>query len=514
MNKIGFFLTKCFHYIFMLFVFFLAICSLFVTATHEKYADGSVQEFAKVTANNIPLTIVLFIVSSVFIFSLIKLFKYVSSKVTINTNIAAIIVSLIAFCLSITWILITNIIPGADQELCVRYAIAMNNGDYSCMNRGGYLSNYQVLLGIVSFLRILFKWFGEGNYDAFRIFNALCVPLLIYSGFRITKILSKNNTAVELLYLFLMFINVPMYSYVLFVYGDLSGASLGLFACWMFIELMEDFKPSYLIAMLVASVLAITLRTNSMIFVIAMIVVLIVRMITKFRLYDLLTTFLLIAVLVISNIYVSWFYLPRTFEENASVPVWANIAMSLNYDNDYAGWYNYYELVVLYDNDCNSIAAAEEAKHVIKDVYIPLYLNNPKYAVDFFFNKINSQWQSPMYQGIITNNLLYGSQNSFVMSVYTGTWGKIFNIFMKNYQMVMYATLSVYLYIKRKDNIRIEYYTTLITVFGGFLLSIIWEAKGRYILPYFFCMIPFFATGVCTICDTLFSYSAKIHRSK
>lgn len=30
----------------------------------------------------------------------------------------------------------------------------------------------------------------------------------------------------------------------------------------------------------------------------------------------------------------------------------------------------------------------------------------------------------------------------------------------------------------------------VITVFGGFLFHMIWEAKGRYILPYFVLMLP------------------------
>ena len=38
--------------------------------------------------------------------------------------------------------------------------------------------------------------------------------------------------------------------------------------------------------------------------------------------------------------------------------------------------------------------------------------------------------------------------------------------------------------------------TLVITVFGGFLFHMLWEAKGRYILPYFVMMLPMAAVGI------------------
>ena len=36
----------------------------------------------------------------------------------------------------------------------------------------------------------------------------------------------------------------------------------------------------------------------------------------------------------------------------------------------------------------------------------------------------------------------------------------------------------------------------MITIFGGFLFHMLWEAKGRYILPYFVMMLPMAAVGL------------------
>ena len=49
---------------------------------------------------------------------------------------------------------------------------------------------------------------------------------------------------------------------------------------------------------------------------------------------------------------------------------------------------------------------------------------------------------------------------------------------------------------ERKGINRMEFYLLLVAVFGGFLFSLIWEAKTRYILPFFFMQIPYMAMGI------------------
>ena len=41
----------------------------------------------------------------------------------------------------------------------------------------------------------------------------------------------------------------------------------------------------------------------------------------------------------------------------------------------------------------------------------------------------------------------------------------------------------------------------LVTVFGGFLFHMLWEAKGRYILPYFVMMLPMAAVGLAELTE-------------
>lgn len=492
MSKLSDILIKIFHWLFFALSLFLFVCSVFVTATHEKYENGGVQEFAKVTVNNIPATIMLLIIGIIITFALFCLFSKIEKK--INVEIFAIGISVLAFLLSVIWINILCIVPGADQEFCVNYANAINAGDYSSLDRGGYLSNYPHLLGLVAILRFLFRIFGEGNYQAFRYFNALCVPLLIYSGYRITKKISEDNKAAELFYLISMLLCIPIYGYVLYIYGDLGGPSFGMLAFWMFLESLDSNKAGWKAGLFIGAVMTIVLRKSNAIFLMAMAVVLLLSLLKKIKKNDIIN----LAVLIVSAVFaiecVNWPYLPNKVNPDYAVPVTANIAMGLNYDYGYAGWYNYYELVVMSEHDSIAAEASKEATELMKET-LAVYLANPKLGVDFFFNKINSQWQSPLYQSIVSNNLFYGGQNDFVMSVFFGKIGNFFETFMKMYQMMFYGCIAFLLWNRRKSCVKPEHYTAMIAVFGGFLLSLVWESKGRYIFPYFLIMIPAFSFG-------------------
>lgn len=487
---------------------FLFVCSIFVTATHEKYENGAVQEFAKVTVNNIPMTILLLLLGIGITVALFLLFTKCKFFQKVNTNKVAIIVSLIAFILSIVWINILCIVPGADQEFCVNYANAINNGNFSSLDRGGYLSNYPHLLGLVAILRFLFKIFGEGNYQAFRYFNAICVPILIYSGFSFTKKISDENKAAELFYLVSMLFCIPVYGYVLYIYGDLSAPCFGMLAFWMFLESLDSKKAGWKIGLFLGAVMTVVLRKSNLIFLMAMVVILILRFMKGIKKNDVINLLVLIVSAVFALQCVNWPYLPNKVNPDYAVPVTANIAMGLNYDYGYAGWYNYYELVVMADHNSIAAEASVEASEKIRQT-LAGYFTNPKLGIEFFFNKINSQWQSPLYQSIVSNNLLYGRQNDFVMSVFTGKMGEVFDAFMKMYQMMFYGCTAFLLWKTRKTGLLRENYVTMIAVLGGFLLSLVWESKGRYILPYFLIMISTYSLSGLTFFETVMDLVEK-----
>ena len=473
----------------------LLICGLFVTGIHQKFENGGIDEFVIIEKNNLGIALLVLVGGIALVLGFLKIADVITTRFNINVNAVAAVVCALSFIISVTWINILKVVPGADQEFCVNYANAMNNGDFTCLQQGQYLANYPHLLGIIAFLRLLFKIFGEGNYDAYRYFNAICVPVMIYAGYRIVKKFTNDDKKTELFYLAAMLFCIPAYAYVLYIYGDLGGPALGILSFWFFYECLEKLSVKNITGFVLSTIASITIRKNMLIFVIAMVIVLVISLIKRVQKQDLILLAIVMLTTVFSLKYVEWLYLPEKVDVDHAVPAICNITMGLNDDKGYAGWYNYYELVVMADNDWEPEAAANESMNAIRGVYIPLFVHDPKYAADFFFRKINSQWQVPLYQSIVSNILLYGPQNDFVMSVYFGTWNRIFEWFMKIYQIAMYLFIAYLLFADRKNKKEIDWYAMLIAAFGGFLLSCVWESKARYIFPYFIIMIPFYAFG-------------------
>ncbi|MBO4808213.1 MAG: glycosyltransferase family 39 protein [Lachnospiraceae bacterium] len=519
-TKIATFLTEAFKWIFFAFMTAMFICGFFVTGIHQKFENGGIDEFVIIGRNNLGISALVVIAGIALAFGVFKLGDILTKetankKPKLNMNLFAGIVCAVSFILAIVWINILKVVPGADQEFCVTYADAMNKGDFWCLEQGHYLANYPHLLGLIAFLRLLFKIFGESNYDTFRYFNAICIPIMIYCGYRIVKKFTDDDKKTEFFYLLAMLFCIPVYAYVLYIYGDLGGPALGMASFWFFYQCLDKLSAKNIAGFVIFTIASITIRKNMLIFVIAMIVVLVVRLIKKMDKKDIILLCIIAVTTLFSLKYVEWLYLPEKVDTSHAVPAICNITMGLNDDQGYAGWYNYYELVVMGENDWEPDAASAESMEAIKNVYIPLFIHNPGYTADFFFRKINSQWQVPLYQSIVSNILLYGPQNDFVMSVYFGTWNRIFDWFMKIYQMAMYLFIAYLLFANRKEKKEIEYYTMLIAAFGGFLLSLVWESKARYIFPYFIIMIPFMAFGAKLMYErTILKIRARISKKE
>jgi len=492
MKKVSNVLTKIFHWMFFIVVTYLFACSLLVTAVHRKFENG-IDEFAIVELNKPLPSLLVFVGGIILIVGFYWITEHALAKKRFNINVIAAIVCILAFAISVAWANMVNAIPAADQLYSIQCAVAMNNGDFTTITKGNYLSSYPHLLGLVAFLRLLFRIFGEGNYLAYRYFNAICIPIMIYAGFRIVKKLTSDDNRIELFYLGAMFMCIPAYAYVLYIYGDLAGPAFGILGFWFFYQCLDRVNAKNLTGLFLSNVAAITLRKSILIFALAMVVVLLVKMIGEIDRKDIAVLLVTIASMVFSVIYVNYLFLPNIADTKHAIPASVNIAMGLNDDYGYAGWYNFYEVNLMAECDDDPELASSIAVDNIKNVYIPLYIHNPKYAIDFFFRKINSQWQDPLYQGIVSNNNLEGQHNSFVNSVYYGGVGEFFNWFMKIYQVMMYATIAIVLFLFRKEKHRIENYAMLIATFGGFVLSLGWESKGRYIFSYFIILIPAYA---------------------
>ena len=109
-----------------------------------------------------------------------------------------------------------------------------------------------------------------------------------------------------------------------------------------------------------------------------------------------------------------------------------------------------------------------------------------------------------MYQSIVMNNNIAREQTSLAdLIFYDKTAWKVLDFYMNIYQLVLYLGVLYLLISAWNARYTLQFLVGIIAVYGGFLFSIIWEAKLRYILPYLVIMIPYSVVGLYNLSQRL-----------
>lgn len=286
-----------------------------------------------------------------------------------------------------------------------------------------------------------------------------------------------------------------MYIYTSFVYGESSSTAFCMLAAWMFLECIRNFRISYLLGLYFSTFLALLLRTNTIIVIIALVIVMVIKLLqTATRSQWFIALILLLAALT-PTVLTHTLYRDKIPTDSKTMPAMLFITMGTNDDVADAGWYNSYSFLQYQGHEFDPQAASETAKEDFA-AFLARCREDPAYAVDFYNRKISSQWNAPMYQCIVMNSRVEGPQTALVQSLYEGEGNQRLTDFMNLYQSLIYGGVLAFTIVALKKRFPLKYHVLLIAVFGGFLFSILWEAKARYVFPYFLLMIPYAAVGI------------------
>ena len=394
--------------------------------------------------------------------------------------------------LSSLWVLMAGTIPEADCLQVKAYADLFVSGDTDFFGKGQYLTANDQNLGIFTVLVWLTRLFRSNAILVFQLLMAQLVPLGVYWGYRIVGILADQRS--QFYYLILMLVCFPLYIYVPYVYGDipavvfLMGAVLYVYEC---LEKMTVFRG--VMAALFMGI-AVVIKKNSLIILCAVVIVLLIRCLEKKekRLIN-----LGILVSLCAATWLCGFLVHKAYpiaEDAKPAPSLTYIYMGLSDEDGHPGWFNGAPIVLYGKNDFDVQKTNEEAKLMIQFRWKELTAD-PAVFRDFYMRKLTMQWEVPMFQALPMNRAYQSNANDFVKSVYSGGAATFMETFSKCCQLLVYGTILLYLVVsiaKRKIH-NIEWYLFLIAAFGGFLFSILWEAKPRYVFPYFLMMIPYAA---------------------
>lgn len=438
----------------------------------------------------------------------------------------------IAFCwicmCGIFLILFGRSIPSADSASVFSIAEALALGHTQVIHpTESYLSYYPQQIGLIAFYEIILRiWNLLGvSYSASYIIQCVNVGMacvIVYFQYNTTCLLFQDSDSAAISYIFLAMLNAPLIVYTSFVYGEIPSFAFLSGGLYLLLKYLKSFDTdgrrgwitaAGCLSMLTASV---ALRKNSLIVIIAAVLVLLWEWLASRRHRLLLFGFLLILCSVFVLPAIQHIYEQRAGNTLSSgVPAISYVAMGMQESSRGNGWYNGFNFNTYQESNLNTAVTVSKSKAAIS-ASLSAFRANPGYALRFYRDKFLSQWTDGSYFCRQATQAHTDARRDIVESIYSGKLSKPFIHYCNIYQLLVYAFAFVCLFRQwhgRRSGdppVRLPFYTAMIAVLGGFLFHMVWEANSRYILPYFLLMLPYAAWGLGTATEQ----AIKITRRK
>lgn len=355
-----------------------------------------------------------------------------------------------------------------------------------------YITSYTQQLGIISILQTLYRIAGWENYRLFQALNAVAASCLVLTGYGLTKELSGREEA-GVYFLLMMLGCWPLIIYVPFIYGEVLSILFSMLSIYTLLLYLRKQRLRDILFMALSIAAACLVRSNCYIVLAAMACVLVVKTIADKKLRHILALFACIALYFVGHMGLVKYYEGRLgVDLTHPMPsiLWVAMATQEGEDGKEAGWYNGLAWDLFVD-ECgrDQELATERSKEVIAES-MAKFKADPSYMLDFYKRKIVSQWSEPTYACQVETNHRWSERSAFMDRLYKGDLWKPFVRVMDIYQSLIYWGALFYLLLMLRKKIPVEKLGLLIVVIGGFLFYIFWEAKSRYVFPYFMMMIP------------------------
>lgn len=399
--------------------------------------------------------------------------------------------------------------PSADPYIVYNMGERAADGDLSFFTTAdSYMSYYPQQIGLTTFFALFFKIlkFVPVSVGRFHFVKALycvlnCVSFMLQ--YKLVKGLFKNN-GITAAFMLISILNLPFIMYSSFVYSEIPSFTAMLAGTWFMYKMTEKKSKIYLNLVLSAVFFAISvfLRKNSLIMIIAVLIVSVLKFFYTKKKY-LLVYAVLVAVLSLT-------ILPATvkvYEKITGntiadgVTMYSYIAMGMQDSQRGPGWYNGFNFDTYRDTGMDSDAANEIADASIKE-RLSYFKENPSYAAEFYSKKFLSQWTDPTLAACQATWSDGGGRAQFVYEIYNGKYNKYFVFICNLFQNIVCIGAAVWGVFKTVDIIKGKNaqdasftYLLMIAVFGGFLFHMFWEANSRYIFLYAMMLVPYAAAG-------------------
>lgn len=480
------------------------------------------------------------------------------------------------FGLGILLILFGRTVPAADALSVYNAAAEWILGNTDIIHPTvSYLSYYPQQIGLMAFLELLLRiWNLTGlSVPAWHFIKLVYVCLLCgaiwFQYLSLQYLWPENYKNISCCYLVLVCCNLPMIMYSSFVYGEIPSFAALSVGCYLLLRLLGGssrilFAGFGSILFLTLSVL---LRKNSLIPVIAVLLVLLFETLRPDRNSKMRLVLLIMAVcLAVTSVGI----LPlvqKCYEKKAGntlssgVTAMSYLAMGMQEASRGCGWYNGFNIDT-YDTAGMDTALANEISRLAIDERLAYFREHPGYTADFYLHKHLSQWADGTYASRQATLATYGGRSAFFKEVYEGSLSGGYIEWCNAWQNVLYLGVLAFCIDslkKRRESRaaghmdertanrmaehtagrtanqmadrlgadrhgadwhgadqlgadRLYVYVGLIAVLGGFLFHTFWEANSRYIFSYSLLLMPYCGAGVYTgICRIRDGVRSRFH---
>lgn len=194
----------------------------------------------------------------------------------------------VGFC--ITWVIVVRPYIIGDQGHVCDLAQTFFNGDleeffpkmsYAGVSMSRYMEAYHQQIPLAVIYSIFFRIMNSPIREAIRGINIIGIVLIVFCLYKITKEISKKyeTNKTRLFVLVFTFLSLPMLS--TFVYGDIPSLALCLLTVYFMMRYTKDKNIKYAIFGAISSMFAYMIRMNSLIYIIATIIYLILVLFEK-----------------------------------------------------------------------------------------------------------------------------------------------------------------------------------------------------------------------------------------
>lgn len=402
--------------------------------------------------------------------------------------------------------------PAADAWSVYSAAESLAAGDLSVIHpTDSYLSYYPQQVGLMAFFELLIRLWKlfPVDLEAYHFIKCLYVFLtcvVIFFQYRTVHLLWESDRA-DCIYLLLAGCNLPLVMYSSFVYGEIpsfAALSVGIYCVVRLFRKSGEHPNVYAAGTLIFMTLAVMLRKNSLIVLIAVLLVTFLEALhSRRRALLLLTALCIVFPLSILPLTQKLYELRSGSTLRSGVPAMSYFAMGMQEASRGNGWYNGYNFDTYRDSGMDSSLTALTSRQFMEK-RLEYFKAHPGYTVDFYWNKYLSQWADGTYASRQATLAAFGGRDPLVESFYSGPNSRLYIEYCNIYQNVLYlgCFLCVFTAFLRRRRYPLYLWLGLIGSFGGFLFHMIWEANARYIFIYAMLLLPYAAQGLCGLSST------------